>query len=122
MPRIEATSLLEASKQALLALENPWESGPNGVASAITALRAVIEQMEKQEPFGYFRAEPFGWTDCAETDEGALALYTAPPAAQRQPLTDVQIMDAFCATPGIYQFVQAFAAGARFAEAAHGIR
>ena len=28
-----------------------------------------------QEPFGYFRAEPFGWTDCAETDEGAVALY-----------------------------------------------
>lgn len=27
------------------------------------------------EPFGYFRAEPFGWTDCAETDEGAVALY-----------------------------------------------
>lgn len=27
------------------------------------------------EPFGYFKAEPFGWTDCAETDEGAVALY-----------------------------------------------
>ena len=27
------------------------------------------------EPFGYFRVEPFGWTDCAETDEGAIALY-----------------------------------------------
>ena len=32
------------------------------------------------EPFGYFKAEPFGWTDCAETDDGAIALYTAPPA------------------------------------------
>ena len=30
---------------------------------------------ERKEPFGYFRAEPFGWTDCAETDEGAVALY-----------------------------------------------
>ena len=29
------------------------------------------------EPFGYFKAEPFGWTDCAETDDGAIALYTA---------------------------------------------
>ena len=28
-----------------------------------------------QEPFGYFRAEPFGWTDCAETDEGAQPLW-----------------------------------------------
>ena len=27
------------------------------------------------KPFGYFKAEPFGWTDCAETDEGAIALY-----------------------------------------------
>ena len=36
-----------------------------------------------QEPFGYFKAEPFGWTDCAETDEGAIALYEAP-----QPLAD----------------------------------
>lgn len=31
-----------------------------------------------QEPFGYFKAEPFGWQDCAETDEGAIALYEAP--------------------------------------------
>jgi hypothetical protein len=30
------------------------------------------------EPFGYFRAEPFGWTDCAKTDEGAIALYERP--------------------------------------------
>lgn len=27
------------------------------------------------EPFGYFKAEPFGWTDCAETDECAKPLY-----------------------------------------------
>lgn len=31
-----------------------------------------------QEPFGYFKAEPFGWRDCADTDEGAIALYEAP--------------------------------------------
>lgn len=30
------------------------------------------------EPFGYFRAEPFGWTDCSEDDEGAIALYEHP--------------------------------------------
>lgn len=42
-----------------------------------------------QEPFGYFRAEPFGWTDCAETDEGAVALYEHPtPPAVVEPLTD----------------------------------
>lgn len=27
------------------------------------------------EPFGYFRAMPFGWEDCAATDEGSRALY-----------------------------------------------
>jgi len=26
-------------------------------------------------PFGYFKAEPFGWTDCAATDEGARTLF-----------------------------------------------
>jgi hypothetical protein len=31
-----------------------------------------------REPFGYFKAEPFGWRECAETDEGAIALYEAP--------------------------------------------
>ena len=24
--------------------------------------------MKPIEPFGYFRAEPFGWTNCAELD------------------------------------------------------
>lgn len=27
------------------------------------------------EPFGYFRAEPLGWTDCAPDDDGAIPLY-----------------------------------------------
>ena len=40
------------------------------------------------EPFGYFRAEPFGWTDCAEDDEGAIALYERP---QEVGLTDEEI-------------------------------
>ena len=29
------------------------------------------------EPFGFFKATPFGWEDCAETDEGSVALYEA---------------------------------------------
>ena len=37
---------------------------------------------EAMSPFGYFRAEPFGWTDCAESDEGAKPLYESPPPAQ----------------------------------------
>ena len=41
---------------------------------AVAALRETLA-VPQQEPFGYFRALPFGWTDCAETDEGAMALY-----------------------------------------------
>jgi hypothetical protein len=51
----------------------------------------------------------------------SIPLYTSPPA-QRKPLTDEQIMDSFIITPGMRQLVQAFKAGARFAEAAHGIK
>ena len=43
-------------------------------------LRAQVERLQATEPFGYFRAEPFGWTDCAATDEGAIALYERPAA------------------------------------------
>jgi hypothetical protein len=38
---------IEAMKQALEALEDPWKSGPDGVASAITALRAAIEHYDQ---------------------------------------------------------------------------
>jgi len=47
------------------------------INQAITAIKESLAQPE-QEPFGYFKVEPFGWTDCAETDEGARALYEAP--------------------------------------------
>ena len=40
--------------------------------------KATCTKSQIQEPFGYFKAEPFGWRDCAETDEGAIALYEAP--------------------------------------------
>ena len=43
-------------------------------------------------PFGYFRPEPFGWTDCAEDDECAIALYERP---QEVGLTDEEIVSAF---------------------------
>ncbi|KRB33386.1 Lar family restriction alleviation protein [Acidovorax sp. Root70] len=38
------------------------------------------------------------------------------------PLTHDEALDAFCRTPGIHQFVQAFMAGVRFAEQHHGIK
>lgn len=46
-----------------------------------------------QEPFGYFKAEPFGWTDCAETDEGAKALYEAPPKREWVGLTQKEVQE-----------------------------
>ena len=72
----------------------------------------------QQEPFGYFKAEPFGWTDCAATDEGAVALYEHPPA-QRKPLTDEEIRAIVRKVDEeeghIIHFAQAI-------EAAHGIK
>ena len=38
------------------------------------------------------------------------------------PLTDEEVLGAFCRTPGIHQFVQAFLAGVRFAEQHHVIK
>ena len=44
-------------------------------------LREIAGELEApSEPFGYFRAEPMGWTDCAADDEGAIALYERPAA------------------------------------------
>lgn len=53
--------------------------------AANAILTAELEATRKlggddQQPFGYFRPEPFGWTDCAATDDGAIALYERPPA------------------------------------------
>ena len=42
------------------------------------------------EPFGHFRPEPFGWTDCAKDDEGAIALYERP---QEVGLTDGDLLN-----------------------------
>jgi len=52
----------------------------------------------QDEPFGHFRVEPFGWTDCAEDDEGAIALYERP---QEVGLTDEERADMACAVAAI---------------------
>lgn len=48
-------------------------------AQALLATGGQAHAVE-QEPFGYFKAEPFGWTDCGPDDEGAVALYERPQA------------------------------------------
>lgn len=70
------------------AIHAAWSAG------YVEGEKAALAQPE-QEPFGYFRSEPFGWTDCAETDEGAVALYKQPP--QRKPLRSVTYVCPVCA-------------------------
>lgn len=48
------------------------------IQKAADHIEQDLKMVAVQEPFGYFKAEPFGWRDCAETDEGAIALYDAP--------------------------------------------
>jgi hypothetical protein len=50
----------------------------------------IQPEIKDDKPFGYFRAEPFGWTDCAPTDEGAIPLYTHPPR-QCRGLTEEEV-------------------------------
>jgi hypothetical protein len=45
----------------------------------------IVDANKMVEPFGYFRPEPFGWTDCAETDEGAIPLYEHPHISHAKP-------------------------------------
>ena len=49
-----------------------------------------------------------------------LKAVTTPP--QRKPITDEQAMDAYCETPPFGTYAEAFIAGIRFIEAAHGIK
>lgn len=64
--------------------------------------------------------------EIAKADAIAACNTRTPPPTQAQagavPLTHDEALDAFCHTPGIHQFVQAFVAGVRFAEHHHGIK
>ena len=88
----------EALKLALDALENHTAiKHPQQIYyrdKAITAIKEALAQPE-QEPFGYFKAEPFGWTDCAESDVGAIALYQTPPRRTWVGLTDDEQQQAY---------------------------
>lgn len=76
------------------------------------------------------KQEPVAWDgDCAlghcgspagcESSECCRADYTAPP--QRQPLTQSEVVEGFCKTPHMVQYVSVFDAGVRFAERKHKI-
>ena len=80
---------INAMKLALRALENPWEAGAEGVADAIIALRAAIEQA--QEPV--CDKDPQGcWS--VRCQLGKICKHTAP--RQWQGLDEVEIVGATC--------------------------
>lgn len=69
-----------------------WDSANDALELHRQRLAATTAPAPAQdEPFGHFRAEPFGWTDCAKDDEGAIALYERP---QEVGLTDEAVNDA----------------------------
>jgi hypothetical protein len=72
------------------------------VNELIAENKALKEALAQPEPFGYFKAEPFGWTDCAETDEGAVALYQAPPERTWVGLTDDEVAQAMYRADAIF--------------------
>ena len=81
----------QALKSAIEAMEYHTEQ-TRPIQKTIDTLalcKTALSEIEKCEPFGYFKAEPFGWTDCAETDEGAIALYEAP-TVQREGFVSVE--------------------------------
>ncbi len=91
---------IEAMKQALEALTRIWEDGlenfpESGHDAAITALRTAIEQAEKQEPVAWLYWDSWGTMKLSQIMPppiGAFPVYTTPPAAQRQPLTEDEVL------------------------------
>lgn len=127
-------NLREAAQQALVALEDPWSAGPDGVAAAIIALRAAlaeatINKMETVEPSReQIKSILQGLSHCYVEQSAAeflrvwirdwTANKVAPP--KRNPLPDEEIRRIDDATP--FHEVSDWAVRfARAIERAHGI-
>jgi len=90
--RIVPIWLLERVERSLGAFtsDEGWAQTDMDTMDSVSALIAATPARApaQDEPFGHFRVEPFGWTDCAKDDEGAIALYERP---QEVGLTDEEI-------------------------------
>jgi len=94
VPQGEPVAWLDLSKLSASAMvyATGWKSNDKQSPLYTTPAPAPA----RGEPFGYFRAEPFGWTDCSEDAEGAIALYEHPAApAQEAELTDDERQQVF---------------------------
>ena len=114
----------EALRLALEALEYTGLKWPQ-VEEAITAIKASLLSRSDGEA----KDEPVAWIEHHKGGDNLVwddpswkrtPLYTTPP--QRKPLTDEEIVETFCKAPHQTQHVAWFAAGVRYAEAAHGIK
>ena len=85
--RLVPVWLLERVERSLGAFtsDEGWAQTDMDTMDSVSAMLAATPAPAQGEPFGHFRAEPFGWTDCAKDDEGAIALYERP---QEVGLTD----------------------------------
>jgi len=92
--------------RAALITQSPSLALQRSAADEIARLDAQLSQIlaEQAEPFGYFRALPFGWEGCSKDDDGAVALYER----QQAPLKNSAqaVIDAWDSAPGVevYRF------------------
>jgi hypothetical protein len=113
----------EALRLALEALEDLGmkhyeNTGEVLYKETFTAIKAALEA--KDEPVAWMNAHDVGFKKSEFGNTPTIPLYTTPP--QRKPLTDEQAMDAYFETPPFGTYKEAFIAGIRFIEAAHGIK
>ena len=76
------------------------------------------EELSSVGPDGYYDMDSKEWLDWA-MEQNPRGKHSLP---QRKPLTDEQAMDAYFETPPFGTYKEAFIAGIRFIEAAHGIK
>ena len=75
---------IDKAKRAVKDLADEAQANGNSEAWVSAQERLILSVIDaatpapapaQGEPFGHFRAEPFGWADCSEDAEGAIALY-----------------------------------------------